>query len=80
MELTFKNWLEDMEPTISTDQNDIEKDPTLAPAVRTAQVAMQDAIKKGKNPIKAVQDSLSKSKVPMNKLGQVMPQVNPAKN
>lgn len=70
MELTFKNWLEDIQ---QVNPVDVDKDPTLSPVAKSAQIAMQDAIKRGKNPVKAVQDSIAKSKVPMNKLGQIMP-------
>jgi len=71
--LDFKHWLEDISQTQNDDKS-VSMDPNLSIAAKKAQSAVQMAINKGKNPIKAAQLAVAQSKVPPNKLGQVMPQ------
>jgi hypothetical protein len=75
MELNFKTWLEDIDPAQAKqpDPNALKNDPTIGPAQKKAQMAVQDAIKKGKNPIQAAQQAVATSNVPMNRLGDIMP-------
>jgi len=69
--LDFKTWLTSEDVA----QDDaVNVDPNLSTASKKAQVAVTTAINKGKNPIKAAQMAVAQSKVPPNKLGQVMPQ------
>ncbi len=77
--LNFKNWFvaEDANPN---DEKAISMDPNLSTAAKKAQVAVQAAINKGQNPIKAAQMAVAQSKVPPNKLGQIMPQDTIAQN
>ncbi len=63
--LDFKNWI--------LEQMDMIKDPVLGQAAQKASLAMQNAIKKGQNPVKAAQQEIVKSKIPMNKIGKIMP-------
>jgi hypothetical protein len=75
--LDFKDWLATEDASQVQQQNTdkaVEMDPNLSTAAKKAQVAVQTAINKGKNPIKAAQTAIAQSKVPPNKLGQVMPQ------
>jgi len=72
MELNFKSWFEDIDPTQQNPAK-LKNDPTLGPVAQKAQMAVQDAIKRGKNPIKAAQTSVATSGVPLNRLGDVMP-------
>ena len=76
--LDFKQWLA-LELMQQQTQTPEELDPNLNTAAKKAQIAVQTAVKTGKNPIKAAQDVISKSKIPMNKLGQIMPTTDPLK-
>lgn len=64
--LDFKGW-------ILEQINTVEKDPAVNMAMQKASLAMQAAVKKGIDPIKAAQNEIIKSKVPMHKMGKVMP-------
>lgn len=66
--LNFKHWLEAI-----PQPNPELADPTLGATAAAAKVAAQTAIKKGQNPIVAAQGAVLKSKIPVNKLGQIMP-------
>jgi len=70
MDISFKSWLEN---NVDAKQA-IDTDPLLSTAAKKAEAAAMDAVNKGKNPIKAAQTAVVQSKVPLNKLGQVMPQ------
>ena len=69
--LDFKSWFE---ADVMDAEKDIQTDPNLSNAAKKAQLAATDAVNKGANPIKAAQKAVISSKVPPNKLGQVMPQ------
>lgn len=77
--LNFKQWIaEDMAP--NNNRPPEETDPTLGPAAKAAQIAVQTAVKKGQDPIKAAQTNLAANKnIPMNKLGKIMPVAQGAK-
>lgn len=68
--LCFKSWLEDMN---NQTPQDLSKDPVLAGANQAAQNAVKDAINKKQDPIQAAKAAVLKAKVPMNKLGSIMP-------
>lgn len=71
--LNFKQWIaEDM--ATNANRPPEETDPTLGPAAKAAQIDVQNAVKMGKDPIKAAQMNLAKNKnIAMNKLGKIMP-------
>lgn len=67
--LQFKNWLEELDPN-----QDPDNDPALATTSRAAKVAVQAAVAQGKNPVQAAQKVVAQNtKVPLNKLGHIMP-------
>lgn len=69
--LNFKKWLEDaMQPT----------DPTIMAAQQAVLAAGQQAVAAKKNPILAMQQAALKSKVPLNKMGDLMPKDGNDKN
>lgn len=79
MKLDLKAWLEDMNPVNGapgTANPAQQNDPVITAATQAAQKAMQDAIQKKQDPVKAAQDAILKAKVPLNKMGQIMPQTS----
>lgn len=52
---------------------DPAKDPALVNANQAAQNAVKDAVNNKKDPIQAAKAAIVKAKVPMNKLGSIMP-------
>lgn len=78
MELSFKSWLEMSNTGISAGSAPAEvDDPSLKNVRQQAVRAATQAIQKGKNPVKTVQDTLLKQVqtggIPLKKLGDVMP-------
>lgn len=68
MEINFKQWVEAMVKPMKP-----ETDPNVLIAQKKASQAVQLAIKGNKNPVKAAQNAVAQSNVPVNKLGKVMP-------
>ena len=64
--LDFKTWLEDMS----------QNDPATMAAQQAALAAGQQAIQQKKDPVAAIQQSVLKSKLPLNKIGKIMPKAD----